>query len=519
MKREARVADARHVLVIDQGTTSTRAMVFDRAGRLCATSQRELGQHYPKPGSVEHDPEQIWQDTLAAGRGVLERAGLSASAIAAIGITNQRETVVLWERASGRPVHPAIVWQDRRTAARCRELRDAGYDPLIQARTGLLIDPYFSATKLAWLLDELPGVRSAAERGELAFGTVDSFLLWRLSDGRVQATDATNASRTMLYDIHRQDWDDDLLRLLDIPRAILPEVKDCSTLFGTTPKALFGAPLPITGIAGDQQAATVGQACFTPGMLKSTYGTGCFALLNTGTQAVTSENRLLTTIAYRLDGQTTYALEGSIFVAGAAVQWLRDGLKLITQAGDSEALAAGIEGTGGVYLVPAFVGLGAPHWDPDARAAIFGLTRDSGIPQIVRAALESVGYQTRDLLAAMAADLGAHAEGATAVRVDDGPSALRVDGGMVANDWLCQFLADILERPVERPAVTETTALGAAYLAGLAVGLYPSLEAVAKAWRLERRFEPRMSVSERQRLYAGWQDAVRRTRSAVGAEA
>jgi glycerol kinase len=498
------VAGARYVLAIDQGTTSSRAMLFDRAGRPCATSQRELEQHYPKPGWVEHDPEQIWRDTLAAGRNALERAGLSAPEVAAIGITNQRETVVLWERASGRPVHPAIVWQDRRTAARCRALRQAGHDPLVQARTGLLIDPYFSATKLAWLLDEVAGARTAAERGELAFGTIDSFLLWRLTGGRVHATDATNAARTMLYDIHRQDWDEDLLRLLDIPRPLLPEVKDCSTLFGTTPADLFGAPLPITGIAGDQQAATVGQACFVPGMLKSTYGTGCFALLNTGDKAVTSTNRLLTTIAYRLGGQATYALEGSIFVAGAAVQWLRDGLKLIGYAGETEALAAGLEGTGGVYLVPAFVGLGAPHWDPDARGAIFGLTRDSGIPQIVRAALESVGYQTSDLLAAMSADLGA-----------DSDQAVRVDGGMVANDWLCQFLADILNRSVERPAVTETTALGAACLAGLAVGLYPSLDAVAGAWRLERRFEPSMSAAERLRLYTGWQDAVRRTRSTV----
>ncbi len=496
------MAGARYVLAIDQGTTSSRALVFDGSGRPCATSQHELGQHYPRPGWVEHDPEQIWRDTLAACRSALERAGRGAVEVAAIGITNQRETVVLWERASGRPVHPAIVWQDRRTAARCRELRQAGHDPLVQARTGLLIDPYFSATKLAWLLDEVAGARAAAERGELAFGTVDSFLLWRLTGGRVHATDATNASRTMLYDIHRQDWDDDLLRLLDIPPALLPEVKDCSALFGSTPADLFGAPLPITGIAGDQQAAAVGQACFTPGMLKSTYGTGCFALLNTGEEAVTSRHRLLTTIAYRLAGKTTYALEGSIFVAGAAVQWLRDGLKLIGHAGETEALAAGIEGTGGVYLVPAFVGLGAPHWDPDARGALFGLTRDSGIPQIARATLESVGYQTQDLLAAMSADLGADASG-----------AVRVDGGMVANDWFCQFLADILDRPVERPAVTETTALGAACLAGLAVGLYPSLDAVARAWRLERRFAPGMSASERQRLHAGWRDAVRRTRS------
>jgi glycerol kinase len=499
------VALARHVLAIDQGTTSTRALVFDEAGEPRASSQRELEQRYPRPGWVEHDPESIWQDTLAVGRNALAAAGLSATEIAAVGITNQRETVVLWERASGRPVHPAIVWQDRRTAARCRQLQGEGLDPLVQERTGLLIDPYFSATKLAWLLDEVAGARAAALRGELAFGTVDSFLLWRLTAGRVHATDATNASRTMLYDIHRQDWDEELLRLLGIPRAILPEVRDCSALFGTTPFELFGAPLPVTGIAGDQQAAAVGQACFAPGMLKSTYGTGCFALLNTGERAVASRNRLLTTIAYRLGGRTAYAIEGSIFVAGAAVQWLRDGLRLIGHAGESEPLAAGIEDTGGVYLVPAFVGLGAPHWDPEARGALFGLTRDSGAPQIVRAALEAVGYQTRDLLAAMQADRG-HGGGAGAVRVD---------GGMVANAWLCQFLADILDVPVERPAVIETTALGAACLAGLEVGLYSSLEALAATWRCERRFEPQMSAPERERLYAGWQDAVRRTRSAA----
>jgi glycerol kinase len=497
------VARPRHVLAIDQGTTSTRALVFDQAGAPGATSQREFEQHYPQAGWVEHDPDVIWTDSLAVARNALATARLEAADIAAIGITNQRETVVLWERASGRPVYPAIVWQDRRTAARCRQLREEGQGPLVQERTGLLIDPYFSATKLAWLLDEVGGARAAAERGELAFGTIDSFLLWRLTGGRVHATDATNASRTMLYDIHRQDWDDDLLRLLDIPRALLPEVRDCSTLFGTTPAELFGAPLPVTGIAGDQQAATVGQACFAPGMLKSTYGTGCFALLNTGEVAVTSQNRLLTTIAYRLGGRATYALEGSIFVAGAAVQWLRDGLRLIGHAGETEPLAAGIDDTGGVYLVPAFVGLGAPHWDPDARGAIFGLTRSSGVPQIVRAALESVGYQTRDLMAAMHADRGQAGDA----------GVVRVDGGMVANDWVCQFLADILDVAVERPAVIETTALGAAYLAGLEVGLYPSLEALAGAWRCERRFEPRMSGADRERRYAGWRDAVRRTRS------
>jgi glycerol kinase len=505
------VSAAQHVLAIDQGTTSSRAILFDRAGVPVAAAQRELEQHYPRPGWVEHDPETIWRDTLAVARDAIAKAGLDRAAVAAVGITNQRESVVLWERASGRPVHPVIVWQDRRTAERCRALSAAGHDSLVRERTGLVIDPYFSATKLAWLLDEVDGVRPAAERGDLAFGTIDSFLLWRLTGGAVHATDATNAARTMLYDIHRQEWDDDLLALLRIPRAVLPEVRDCSGPFGATPAGLFGAPLPVTGIAGDQQAATVGQACFRPGMLKSTYGTGCFALLNTGAHAVTSRHRLLTTIAYRLNGEATYALEGSIFVAGAAVQWLRDGLKLIGHAGETEPLAAGIADTGGVYLVPAFVGLGAPHWDPDARAAILGLTRDSGIPQIVRAALESVGYQTRDLLQAMAADL----DGDRQTRPGSGPAAVRVDGGMVANDWLCQFLADMLERPVERPVVTETTALGAAALAGLAVGLYPSLEAFAKTWQCARRFEPQMSPTERARLYAGWLGAVRRVRAAV----
>jgi glycerol kinase len=493
---------AEHILAIDQGTTSSRAIVFDQAGRPVASAQREFAQHYPKDGWVEHDPETIWGDTQAVCREALGRAGLDATAIAAIGITNQRETVVLWERASGKPVYRAIVWQDRRTADRCARLVADGHEALVGARTGLVIDPYFSATKLAWLLDEVPGARAAAERSELAFGTIDSFLLWRLTEGGVHATDASNASRTMLYDIHRQDWDEDLLRLLDIPRAVLPEVVDCSALLGTTPAHLFGAPLPIAGMAGDQQAATVGQACIRPGMVKSTYGTGCFALLNTGTTPVASQNRLLTTIAYRIGGKTTYALEGSIFVAGATVQWLRDGLKLIGQAHETEPLAAGIYDTGGVYLVPAFVGLGAPIWDPHARGTIVGLTRSTGIAEIVRAALEAVGYQTRDLMLAMRADLQA----------GHGQTALRVDGGMVVNGWVCQFLADILDVPVERPVVTETTALGAAYLAGLAVGLYPSLESLSEVWRCERRFEPQMSAAERSRLYAGWQDAIRRAR-------
>jgi glycerol kinase len=502
------LARAQHVLAIDQGTTSTRAIVFDREGAPVATSQLELQQHYPRPGWVEHDPEIIWRDALQVCQEALAEARLEPAELAGIGITNQRETVVLWERSSGRPVHPAIVWQDRRTAGHCRRLIADGSEALVRERTGLLVDPYFSATKLAWLLDEVEGARRAAERGELAFGTIDSFLLWRLTGGAVHATDASNASRTMLFDIRRQDWDDDLLALLRIPPAVLPEVRDCSTLFGTTPAPLLGAPLPIAGMAGDQQAATIGQACFEPGMLKSTYGTGCFALINTGDRPVMSDNRLLTTIAYRLDGRPTYAIEGSIFVAGAAVQWLRDALKLIDHAADTEALASGTADTGGIYLVPAFVGLGAPHWDPDARGALFGLTQGSGIREIARATLEAVGYQTRDLIDAMGADLA----GAPTT-----PRAVRVDGGMVANAWLCQFLADILDLPVERPAVTETTALGAACLAGLEVGLYPSRDALARSWRCERRFEPAMKEGDRERLLSGWRDAVRRTRSRAGA--
>lgn len=497
------MAKADHILAIDQGTTSSRAMIFDRQGRPVATSQREFEQHYPQSGWVEHDADVIWTDTLAVAKDAIAKAGLSAEQINAIGITNQRETVVLWDRATGEPVHRAIVWQDRRTADFCQRLKAEGHEPLVQARTGLLLDPYFSATKLAWLLNEVPDVRRRAAKGELAFGTVDSFLLWHLTGGAVHATDATNASRTMLFDIHRQDWDDDLLAILDIPRAILPEVKDCSTLFGTTPANLFGAPLPVTGIAGDQQAATFGQACFAPGMLKSTYGTGCFALLNTGDQPITSTNRLLTTTAYRLNGKVTYAIEGSIFVAGAAVQWLRDGLKLFADARETESLVKATATTNGVYLVPAFVGLGAPYWDPDARGALLGLTRDSGIGEVVRATLESVAYQTKDLMNAMDSDI----EG------DGRPSAVRVDGGMVANDWVCQFLADMLDLPVERPEITETTALGAAYLAGLETGLYSSTDFISEAWHRDHRFEPAMAAGDRTKLYDGWKDAVRRIRT------
>ncbi len=490
-----------YVLAIDQGTTSSRAILFDRAARPGGQAQQEFTQLFPNEGWVEHDPEEIWQSTLEVCRGALKAGGVEAGQVAAIGITNQRETTVVWERASGRPVYNAIVWQDRRTSGLCRQLRGAGHEAAVQAKTGLLLDPYFSATKVAWILDNVDGARAAAERGELAFGTVDSWLLWRLTGGRRHATDATNASRTMLFNIHEQDWDDALLALFKVPRSMLPEVLDCGADFGVAEAAHLGAELPITGIAGDQQAATVGQACFAPGMMKSTYGTGCFALLNTGSQAVPSTNRLLTTIAYRLGGETTYALEGSIFIAGAAVQWLRDALKIIGHAGETAALAEQARAGGSVYLVPAFTGLGAPYWDADARGAILGLTRDAGVAEIVRAALEAVCYQTRDLLDAMAGDM------------DTASVSLRVDGGMVANDWLMQCLADTLDLPVERPVVAETTALGAAFLAGLHSGVYDSLDELSNSWRLDGAFQPQLEAAERERRYAGWLEAVRRVRS------
>lgn len=495
-----------HILAIDQGTTSSRAILFDLEGRPIASAQRELQQLYPADGWVEHDPEHIWADTLAVCREALETAGLGGRDLAAIGITNQRETTIVWERASGRPIHNAIVWQDRRTAPLCRQLEADGLDLAIRERTGLVVDPYFSATKLAWLLDHVPGARAAAERGALAFGTVDSFLLWRLTGGRVHATDASNAARTMLFDIRRQAWDEELLERLRIPLVMLPEVKDCAGPFGTTTADLFGVAVPITGMAGDQQAATFGQACLEPGMLKSTYGTGCFALLVTGPDLVPSRNRLLTTVAWRLAGEVTYALEGSIFVAGAAIQWIRDGLKAIAHARESEALARSVADTGGVYLVPAFTGLGAPFWDPGARGAILGLTRDSSAAHIVRAALEAVCYQTHDLLTAMAEDMAA-----VGLALPSAP--LRVDGGMVANDWLCQYLADVLDRPVDRPAVIETTASGAARLAALGAGLLPSLAEVGRSWRAERAFRPAMDPAIRAARLEGWRAAVARVRS------
>lgn len=489
----------RYVLAIDQGTTSSRSILFDADGRVARQQQIELPQHYPQSGWVEHDAEDIWRDTLATVKGLMAVAG--AGAIDSIGITNQRETTVLWDRATGAPVHKAIVWQDRRGAPLCDRLREEGCEPDVQARTGLLLDPYFSATKIAWLLDNLEGLRARAERGELAFGTIDCFLLWRLTGGAVHATDATNAARTMIFNIHEQRWDEELLRLFNIPATILPEVRDNDAAFGATPADLLGEPLPITGMAGDQQAATVGQACFEPGMMKSTYGTGCFALMNTGAKALPSKNRLLTTIAYRIGGETAYAFEGSIFVAGAAVQWLRDELKLIASAEQTEALAKQANPNENVYLVPAFTGLGAPHWDAHARGALFGLTRATGPAEIAKATLEAVCYQTRDLLEAMAAD------GAAA------PKALRVDGGMVQNDWVLQCLADILGCAVERPEVIETTALGAAFLAGLKSGFYSGTQGLAETWSAAAHFEPRIGDQEREARYAGWQDAVRRVKS------
>ena len=492
---------SQYLLAIDQGTTSSRAIVFSAQGLPVTSAQQEFKQYFPKDGWVEHDGEEIWLTTLKVCREALQNSGLQASEIAAIGITNQRETTLVWDAATGTPIHPAIVWQDRRTADYCAGLKDKGHEAAVAAKTGLLIDPYFSATKIRWILDTVPGARERAERGELRFGTVDSFLLWRLTDGRSHKTDATNASRTLLFNIHSQQWDQELLDLFEIPRSLLPEVLDCAADFGTTSAELLGAAIPVLGMAGDQQAALIGQACFQPGMVKSTYGTGCFMIQNTGTTPVASQHRLLTTVGYRLNGQTTYAVEGSIFVAGAAVQWLRDGIKLISHARDTEALAEATGDACGVYLVPAFTGLGAPYWDPRARGAIFGLTRDTGIKEIVTAGLQSVCYQTCDLLEAMRQD------GAAA------PSALRVDGGMVVNNWVMQFLADILGVPVERPEVTETTALGVAYLAGLQLGLYASLDDIARMWHRDRRFEPRMGEAHRTRLYEGWLDAVKRVRS------
>jgi glycerol kinase len=483
-----------HILAIDQGTTSTRAILFDSGARAVRVAQCELEQHYPAGGWVEHDPERIWTDTLAAAREAL--AAVEAERVAGIGITNQRETVVLWDRATGEPIHRAIVWQDRRTADECARLKSQGAEELVREKTGLLLDPYFSATKIAWMLDHVPGARKRAERGDLACGTIDSFLLWRLTGGKIHATDFTNASRTSLFDIRAGRWDEELCRLFRVPRALLPQVHENSRIFGTTARGLFERQLPIGGMAGDQQAALFGQACFAPGMTKSTYGTGCFMLSNTGREAVRSRHRLLTTPAYRLNGETTYALEGSIFVAGAAVEWLRDRLGAIGDVSATAAMAAGLPDDHGVYMVPAFVGLGAPHWEPGARAAIYGLTFEAGGAHLARAALEAVAYQTLDLAEAMALDGAAPAD------------TIRIDGGMAANAWLCQFLADILQVPIERPQNLETTALGAAFLAGLSTGAWPDLDALAKTWKRRDRFEPAMPADLRERLVAGWRDAI-----------
>ncbi|MET0269796.1 MAG: glycerol kinase GlpK [Sphingomonas sp.] len=500
-----RILGKAHILVIDQGTTSTRSILFDAKARRVAIAQTEFAQHYPAPGWVEHDPEDIWRDTLKVARQAIGEGGAAAADIAAIGITNQRETAVVWDRATGAAIHNAIVWQDRRGAPRCAELKADGAEALVTERTGLLLDPYFSATKVAWIIDNVAGARARAERGELAFGTIDSFLLWRLTGGAVHATDVTNASRTLLYDIHANRWDEELCRLLRVPMAMLPQVHDNAHLFGVTAPHLFGAPIPIAGMAGDQQAALFGQACFQAGMAKSTYGTGCFMLLNTGDTAIVSRNRLLTTPAYRLEGRTTYALEGSIFVAGAAIKWLRDGLGLITHASQTDDMATQVPDSHGVYMVPAFVGLGAPYWEPDARAAIFGLTLGAGAAHLARAALESVAYQTMDLAQAMVADGGA------------APAILRVDGGMAANDWLCRFLAGLIDTPVERPTDLETTARGAAFHAGLATGVWSGLDELAGLWLRERCFEPGMTDDARGPLVAGWRDAVRRTLGQGGA--
>ena len=490
-----------HILAIDQGTTSSRAIVFDAAMQVKAVAQEEFPQHFPASGWVEHDPSDLWATTLTTCRAAIAKAGLTPQQIAAIGITNQRETTLVWDRKTGEPLHRAIVWQDRRTADFCRVLRETGQDEQITARTGLLTDPYFSGTKLKWILDNVAGARDRARLGELAFGTVDSFLIWKLTGGRAHVTDATNASRTMLYDIHKGRWSKTICDLFDIPMEMLPKVKDCAADFGMAEADLFGRPIPILGVAGDQQAATIGQACFRPGMMKSTYGTGCFALLNTGNTAVASNNRLLTTIAYQLDGKPTYALEGSIFIAGAVVQWLRDGLKIISDADETQALAAAADPAQNVVLVPAFVGLGAPYWNAECRGAVFGLTRASGPAEMARAALESVGFQTRDLLEAMQADWAK----------TGGEPTLRVDGGMTASDWTMQFLADIIGAPVDRPVMRETTALGVAWLAGQRAGIYPDQAGFAADWALERTFKPSMADDTRAEKYATWKRAVAAT--------
>lgn len=493
---------ADYVLAVDQGTTSTRAILFSGKLDVVAVAQQEFRQHFPEPGWVEHDPEDLWATTVSTVNEVLARADARAADIAALGITNQRETTVVWDRKTGRAIHNAIVWQDRRTAGRCAALKKEGVEPLVSTRTGLIVDPYFSGTKIAWILDRVEGARAAAARGELAFGTVDSFLLWRMTGGKVHATDATNASRSMIYDIRKGVFDPELMEIVGVPEAVLPEVMDSSGHFGTTEAHLFGAPIKVCGIAGDQQAAVVGQACFNPGMMKVTYGTGAFALLNIGADPVASKNRLLTTVAYQLAGRRTYAIEGAIFVAGSAVQWLRDGLGIIRHASETQALAAQADPHQPVYLVPAFTGLGAPYWEPEARGILTGITRGTGRAELARATLESVGYQTHDLYDAMRADWSGDSE-----------TVLRVDGGMVRDDWTMQFLADVLNAPVDRPQIIETTALGAAYLAGLAAGVCPAPEEFGRHWKLDRRFTPTMDAGLRAEKLQGWAAAVARART------
>jgi len=490
----------KYLLAIDQGTSSSRAVIYDHATRVVESAQQEFPQIYPQPGWVEHDPEAIWASVTAVTANAIQKAAAVAGDISAIGITNQRETTLIWDRDSGECVYNAIVWQDRRTAAFCQSLESDGAESLVTSKTGLRLDPYFSATKIRWILENVPGVRQRAASGKLAFGTIDSFLLWRLTGGRVHATDATNASRTLLFNIHTQDWDDELLQLFSVPRQLLPDVRDCAADFGATSDACIGSAVPISGIAGDQQAALIGQAGFDDGMTKSTYGTGCFVIANTGSKALQSENHLLTTVAMRLDGAVTYGLEGSVFVAGSAMQWLRDELRIIDSAPDSEAIATATGVVEDVHVVPAFAGLGAPYWDPDARGAILGLTRGSGREQIVTATLQSVAYQTRDLIDAMAED---------GIR----PSVIRVDGGMVANNWFLQFLADVLDIPIERPRNVESTVLGAAYLAAAQVGVVDSADAVSRLWQSDALFTPQMTAAERDRLLEGWQNAVQRVRN------
>ena len=490
----------KYILSIDQGTTSSRAIIFDENMRPAATVQKEFNQIYPKSGWVEHDPDDIWHTTLSSCNEAAHQVGANAGDIIAIGITNQRETTIIWDTETGEPIYNAIVWQDRRTAELCNQLKDQGAEADITEKTGLLLDPYFSATKIRWILDNVPGAKSRADEGKLLFGTIDCFLIWKLTGGKSHKTDATNASRTMLYNIKKGEWDADICALLQIPMSMLPEVLNCADDFGTA--KLFEEKIPILGVAGDQQAATIGQACFDAGMMKATYGTGCFALLNTGDQLISSKNRLLSTIAYQLDGKVTYALEGSIFIAGAAIQWLRDGIGIIDNASETDALAKNADEHHKLYMVPAFTGLGAPYWDADCRGAIYGLTRNSGPAEFSRAALESVAYQTRDLLEAMQRDIPEHLN-----------TTLRVDGGMASSNWAMQFLSDLLNAPIDRPVITETTALGAAWLAGMRAGLYGDQQSFSANWLLEKRFYADMSDKTRASLYDGWKDAIERTLS------